>query len=92
MAYRVGLPLWRLAGRLGIPLSLRVYIHRDEESASYWTSSPDLGGLIVTGRTLDELVREVELAVPDLLGLELGRPAPQPRTTFVPYGGALSPA
>ena len=82
--YRIGWLGWKLAARCGFPLTLRVHIHFDPEVSSYWTSSPDLGGLIVTGATLDELFKEVELAAPDLIELELGRPAALARTTFTP--------
>ena len=73
-----------MAARCGVPLTLRVHIHFDADVGSYWTSSPDLGGLIVTGATLDELFKEVELAAPDLIELELGKPALLGRTTFTP--------
>jgi predicted RNase H-like HicB family nuclease len=82
--YRIGFPGWKIAARLGLPLSMRVHIHFDAEVASYWTTSPDLGGLIVTGQTLDELFKEVQLASPDLIALELGKPAPRTKTTFTP--------
>jgi predicted RNase H-like HicB family nuclease len=88
--YRIGLPGWKLAARIGMPLTLRVYIHHDPKAASYWTTSPDLGGLIVTGNTLDELFREVQLAAPDLIELELGRSAQLARTTFTPVNMQLS--
>ncbi|MFM2075645.1 MAG: hypothetical protein RJB34_1950 [Pseudomonadota bacterium] len=82
--YRVGFLGWKITARFGIPLALRVHIHYDPEVSSYWTSSPDLGGLIVTGQTLDELYKEVHLATPDMIALELGKPAPLARTTFTP--------
>lgn len=84
--YRIGFPGWKLAARLGVPLSMRVHIHHDADAGSYWTTSPDLGGLIVSGADLDELFSEVHLAAPDLIELELGRPAQVARTTFTPMG------
>lgn len=80
--YRVGFPGWKIAARLGIPMSLRVDIHHDDEVNIYWTTSPDLGSLIVEGKTLDDLWKEVQLAAPDLIELELGRPAPKTFTQF----------
>lgn len=82
--YRVGFPGWKLAARFGVPLSMRVHIHYDPEVSSYWTTSPDLGGLIVTGSTLDELFSEVRLAAPDLIELEIGKAAPLPKATYTP--------
>lgn len=80
--YRVGLPGWKLAARLGLTLSFRVHIHYDPEAASYWTTSPDIGGLIVTGNTVDELLTEVGIAAPDLVAFELGKEAPATLATF----------
>jgi len=69
--YRVGLPGWKLAARLNIPLSLRVDVHYDPEVQSYWTTSPDLDGLIVTGHSIDELLKEAKIGMNDLIGLAL---------------------
>jgi predicted RNase H-like HicB family nuclease len=88
--YRIGLPGWKIAARLGIPLSMRVHIHRDPECSGYWTSSPDLRGLIVTGESIDDLFQEVKLAAPDLIELELGKPANIARTTFTPVDNMLA--
>ena len=67
--YRVGFPGWKLAARLGVPLLVRVHVHVDEESKSYWADSPDLDGLIVSGQNLEELRSEVTTAAGELLGL-----------------------
>ncbi len=69
--YRVGLPGWKIAARFGVPVSVRVKVHYDSEVKNYWTSSPDLKGLIVTGDSLDELVREAKVGIDNLLELEL---------------------
>ena len=70
--YRVGLPGWKLAARIGAPMTVRVHVHYDPEVKSYWTSSPDLKGLVVTGSSLDELFREAKSGIHDLMELELG--------------------
>lgn len=79
--YRVGFPGWKLAARAGIPLQVRVNVHYDPEVKSYWTTSPDLDGLIVTGNTIDELLHEAKLGIDGLLELALQgqhvRAAPQ---------------
>lgn len=67
--YRVGLPGWRLAGRWGVPLRVRVFAHYDKESQSFWANSPDLDGLVVSGATLDELRTEAIGAAEVLLEL-----------------------
>lgn len=67
--YRVGFPGWKLAGRLGLPLRVRVNAHYDRESKTFWADSPDLDGLIVSGATLDELRVEAIGAAEVLLEL-----------------------
>lgn len=67
MKYRVGLPFWKAAVSAGMSASIRVEVHFDEESKSYWASSKDLDGLVVSGATLDELRSEVVEAAKALL-------------------------
>ena len=72
--YRVGLPGWKLAARFGVPMLVRVNIHRDADSTTYWADSPDLDGLVVSGQTLDELRLEIRSAAEALLELEVKNP------------------
>ena len=65
--YRVGMPLWKVAARFGIPLKLRVHVHFDQESQTYWADSPDLDGLVVAGDNLPEVQREVLIAADEIL-------------------------
>ena len=69
--YRVGFPGWKLAAKFGVPIVVRIDAHYDRESGSYWASSPDLDGLVVTGGTLDELKNEAVAACDALLSLQL---------------------
>jgi len=69
--YRVGLPGWKLAARLNLPLSLRVDVHFDHEVNIFWATSPDLDGLAVEGQTLDVLRSEVRGAAESLLELAM---------------------
>lgn len=69
--YRVGLPGWKLVARFGLPVRIRVQVHYDPEVKSYWTTSPDLKGLVVTGESIDDLVRETKIAMHDLMDIEL---------------------
>ena len=69
--YRVGFLGWKIAARFGIPLFVRVRVHYDPDAKSYWTSSPDLGGLVVTGNSLDELLREAKAGIDELLEIQL---------------------
>lgn len=67
--YRVGFPLWKSAARMGVPVLVRVHVHHDSETDSYWAQSPDLDGLVVTGATLDEVCKEAVAASHSLLEL-----------------------
>eukprot|EP01032_Pedospumella_encystans_P019617 gene19617-22309_t len=80
--YRVGLPAWKTLARWGVPVRLRVDVHFDEESKSYWADSPDLDGLVVAGADLDDLHDEVRIAVSDLLSLALQAPQAKAQTEF----------
>lgn len=72
--YKVGWPGWKIAARYGVPLLVRIQVHFDEESHSYWADSLDLDGLVVAGKDLDELHKEAVAAASDLLGLILDSP------------------
>lgn len=69
--YRVGLPLWRLAARVGVPMTIKVLVHSDKESGTYWAEGVGLRGLVVTGKDLDELHEECTNAIEELMRLEL---------------------
>lgn len=71
MHYRVGLPFWKVAALHGLPISLRVDIRRDEEAGVYVARSPDLDGLVVEARSLDDLRLEALGAAEVLLELAL---------------------
>ncbi|MBQ6655667.1 MAG: hypothetical protein IJM64_00105 [Ottowia sp.] len=64
------MPNWVLTVRQGdVSAPVRVEVHHDRENGSYWVSSPDLDGLVVTGGTLDELKKETFAACGALLAL-----------------------
>lgn len=81
--YRVGLPGWKVAARLGVPVRLRVNIHQDLEANVYWATSPDLDGLVVEGHTLDEIKAEALSAASVLLELSLHKKAPAANADFI---------
>jgi len=56
---------------MGLPIMVRVHVHHDTETNSYWADSPDLDGLVVSGANLDELRSEVMAASNELLSLAL---------------------
>ncbi len=69
--YKIGYPFWRLAARLGVPLRMRVDVAYDAEAKVFVATSADLRGLVCEAHTIDELVKQVNFASADLLGLEL---------------------
>lgn len=70
-AYRIGAPLWKLAARNGCRMVFHVNVYLDKETDSYWAQSQDLDGLIVSGKTLDELRDEIRSAANSLLEIAL---------------------
>jgi predicted RNase H-like HicB family nuclease len=78
--YRVGFPFWKVAARMGVPVLVRVNVHADAETKSYWADSPDLDGLVVSGATLEELRQEVAGAASGLLQLAVHAPRARAQT------------
>ena len=84
-AYQIGRPFWKIAARMGLPLQVVVCVHRDDEAGVFFAHSPSLRGLVVEAKTLDQLAREVDLAVQTLLedAMAGGVATPlHPRTTL----------
>jgi predicted RNase H-like HicB family nuclease len=69
--YRVGWLGWKTVCRWGVPLLLRVDIHFDKESKTFWADSPDVDGLAVAGDTIEEVRSEAMNAAFALIDLEL---------------------
>lgn len=79
MKYRVGWPGWKVAARHGADIYFVVTFHKDTEAGGFWAESRDLDGLVVTGKTIDELHKEVVSAASVLFELELGSNHVPPR-------------
>lgn len=69
MNYRIGLPFWKLAYKLGFTLTFRVYIRKSEEAPVFCAESPDLPGMIAEMPTLEGLIGEVKIIAEELLEL-----------------------
>ncbi|MEC5159543.1 MULTISPECIES: DUF1902 domain-containing protein [unclassified Janthinobacterium] len=86
--YRIGFPFWKQAARLGIPLKLRVNLLHDQDAGVYVATSGDLKGLVCEAPTMDELLKELNLATVELLSLQLhSQPVAQPVTDLRLYPG-----
>ena len=68
MVWRLGFPGWQIAARLGWPIKIKIDVCKDEESNTYFATSDDIG-LAVESESLNELMKEIELALPELLRL-----------------------
>ena len=78
MYWRLGFPGWRLAAGIGLPIRIKVDVCKDDEANVYYATSDDIG-LAVESGSLDELIKEIDLAVPELLELA-HTPIERPRT------------
>lgn len=65
--YRIGYPFWKFFGGVGVTLKLRVDVLHDEEANVFVATSNDLRGLVCEAATFDELVKEVESSVDELV-------------------------
>jgi hypothetical protein len=78
MYWRLGFPGWRIAANFGIPIQIKVDVCKDEEANVYFATSDDIG-LAVESDSLDALMNEIDLALPELLELA-HTPIERPRT------------
>ncbi len=72
--YRVGMPFWKVAARLGVPMLVRVQVARDAEAGVFVATSPDLRGLVAEAKTSTELIRAVYDCTDLLLEAALNSP------------------
>lgn len=78
--YRIGFPLWKQLARLGVPLTVRVHVQRDDDAGVFVATSDDLRGLVCEATTMDQLVDEINASVNELLTFHLDGAAQRPVT------------
>jgi hypothetical protein len=78
--YRIGFPFWKQLARLGVPLTVRVNVLRDDEAGVFVATSDDLRGLICEAKTMDDLIPEINSSVNDLLTFHINGNAAHPVT------------
>lgn len=66
--WRLGYPGWKIAAALGFPIKVKVEVCRDTEANVYFAVSDDIG-LALEANSLDLLIKDIELALPELLQL-----------------------
>ena len=62
LSYRVGLPGWKIAARIGVPLRIKVLVIFDEESRMFVAECNDFQpylGIVTEGKTPEELQSKV---------------------------------
>lgn len=72
--YRIGYPFWKTMARLGFAMKVRVEVVEDTEARVFVATSDDLRGLVCEASSIEELIKEVNLAMSDLLEMELHQP------------------
>jgi hypothetical protein len=70
--YPLNWPLSHFVAMAGVPLSIRIEVFEDKESATYYATSPTVRGLNVESDSLDDLKREIEIVLPALLSINMG--------------------
>ena len=66
LSWPVAIPLWQVAARLGLPISVTVEAYRDDESKTFYAVNRHVG-LAVEAESLEGLLVEINLALPELL-------------------------
>jgi predicted RNase H-like HicB family nuclease len=69
--YPAGWLGWKTLARMGVPILVTFAIARDIETNLYIGKSNNIKGAFAEGETLDELVKNLKLALDDILELEL---------------------
>lgn len=70
--YPFNWPLSKAVARLGFPLAIKIDVVYDTEEHVYIATSPSIKGLFVEASTLDDIRKEVELVLPDLIEIQQG--------------------
>jgi hypothetical protein len=91
--YRVGLPGWKIAARLGVPILIPLHVVHDKDARVHIVTSPNLRGLVVempATATAEELHGELNACV-DMLMLEILSRPPKSRPVTA-WPGDFAPA
>lgn len=67
LAYRLGWPFARTLAAMGMPMLIRIEAMRDNEAGVFVARSPDVDGLVLEADSLEGLMNEARLVLPDLL-------------------------
>lgn len=70
--YPFNFPFASFFGSIGIPLSIKIIVKKDDEANVYYAYSPNVKGLHIEAENLDSLQSEVLKALPEILELNNG--------------------
>lgn len=73
MYYKLGWPLGKMMARLGVPTVIRIDVVRDDEAGVFVGTSDDVSGLVVEADSLEGVMKEARLVIPELLHNPVGR-------------------
>jgi hypothetical protein len=85
--YRVGWPGWKIAGRLGVPLLIKLGVLHDREAGVYVVTSKDLPGLVVEipeSATVEQMHKEIDDCAVMLLSEHIAQPSKAKAVTAWP--------
>ena len=63
----IGRPGWQLWAYLGLPVRVDIDVQHDDEAGVYVAQGRNIRGLVVESASLDDVLRDVELVLPDIL-------------------------
>ena len=70
MTYPYRFPLSRFISSLGVTLTIKVSVFKDDEAGVFVATSPDIQGLVIEAESFAQLRDEVAEAIPALLSLD----------------------
>lgn len=70
--YPLNWPFSRLAASLGVPLVIKLQLHFDKEAKVFFATSPTVAGLVLEASSIDEILKEAEIMIPELLRVKFG--------------------
>ncbi len=63
----IGFPFWRLFARMGVRMNVVIDVYRDKEKNVFQANGRYFKGLVVEADTYEQLMREVNLVLPDVI-------------------------
>lgn len=75
LSYCLGWPFGSFVASLGVRTVIRIEVVRDDEAGVFVGTSRDLRGLVVEADSLEGVLNEARLVIPDLLRKPVGNDA-----------------